>query len=137
MSRMMEAAVIMIGVVACSPSRPASGLRRPRRRRPAALSITGQALVIARDWTFLFGPGFMASSTPSFSARLLYRSRLVPRVIPAIGLIGAPILLAANLLTFFGHNTQTGGWTMLATAPIFVWELSVGLYMTFKGFKQS
>ena len=61
----------------------------------------------------------------------------MPRIIPTIGLIGAPLLLTANLLTFFGHNTQTGGWTMLATAPIAAWELSVGFYMTFKGFKQS
>ena len=47
------------------------------------------------------------------------------------------MLLTANLLTFFGHNTQTGAWTMLATLPIAAWELSVGFYMTFKGFKPS
>ena len=59
----------------------------------------------------------------------------VTRSIPTLGLIGAPLLLTANLLTFFGHNTQTSGWTLLATVPIFVWELSVGVYMTVKGFK--
>ncbi len=138
MSRMTEAAVIMTGVVALlTVVVLRQDLGGPGAADPAALTITGQALVIARDWTFLFGPGFMASVNAILFGGLLYRSRLVPRVIPAIGLIGAPILLAANLLTFFGHNTQTGGWTMLATAPIFVWELSVGLYMTLKGFKQS
>ena len=138
MSRMTEAAVIMTGIVALlTVVVLRQDLGGPGAADPAALTITGQALVIARDWTFLFGPGFMASVNAILFGSLLYRSRLVPRVIPAIGLIGAPILLAANLLTFFGHNTQTGGWTMLATAPIFVWELSVGLYMTFNGFKRS
>ena len=62
---------------------------------------------------------------------------MVPRFIPTMGLVGAPLLLTASLLTFFGHNTQVSGWTMLATVPIAAWELSVGFYMTFKGFKKS
>lgn len=28
-------------------------------------------------------------------------------------------------------------WTALATAPIFVWELSLGVWLTVKGFKPS
>ena len=52
-----------------------------------------------------------------------------------MGLIGAPILLAANMFTLFGHNTQTAGWSLLATVPVAAWELSVGFYMTFKGFR--
>ena len=40
-------------------------------------------------------------------------------------------------MTFFGHNAQGSGWTMLATVPIAAWELSVGFYLTFKGFKKS
>ena len=138
MSRMVEAAVILIGVVALLT---VVTLRQDLAGSAAAdastLSTTGQALVTSRNWTFLFGPGFMASINAILFGTLLYRSRLVPRAIPTIGLIGAPILLAANLLTFFGHNTQTGAWTMLATLPIAAWELSVGFYMTFRGFKPS
>jgi hypothetical protein len=37
---------------------------------------------------------------------LLYRSRLVPRVIPTIGLIGAPLLLISVCATIFGLWTQ-------------------------------
>jgi len=138
MSRMTEAAVVVTGVVALLT---VVVLRQeiggPGAADPEALTATGQALVIARDWTFLFGPGFMASVNAVLFGTLLYRSRLVPRIIPTMGLVGAPLLLAANLLTFFGHNTQTGGWTMLVTLPVAAWELSIGFYMTFKGFKQS
>jgi NADH:ubiquinone oxidoreductase subunit K len=65
---------------------------------------------------------------------LLYRSRLVPRIIPTVGLIGAPLLLTATLVTFFGHNTQTSNWSAIATLPIAAWELAVGLWMLIKGF---
>lgn len=82
-------------------------------------------------------PGFMACINAVLFGTLLYRSRLVPRVIPAMGLIGAPVLLTANMLTLFGHLTQTGIWSMLATLPVAAWELSVGFYLTFKGFKSS
>jgi len=138
MSRMVEAAVILIGVVALltvvvlhqdlAGSAPADA---------SALTTTGQALVATRDWTFLFGPGFMACVNAVLFGTLLYRSRLVPRFIPAMGLIGAPLLFTANMFTLFGHNTQTGAWTMLATVPVAAWELSVGFYLTFKGFKRS
>ena len=136
MSRMLEAAIIMIGVVALVT---VVTLRQDLGGTADAstLTTTGQALVTSRNWTFLFGPGFMASFNAILFASLLYRSRLVPRAIPTIGLIGAPLLLTANLLTFFGLNTQTGAWTMLATIPIATWELSVGFYMAFKGFRPS
>jgi hypothetical protein len=138
MSRMVEAAVILIGVVALLS---VVLLRRDLGGTASAdvtsLTTTGHALVTARDWTFLLGPGFMASLNAVLFGTLLYRSRLVPRLIPMIGLIGAPVLLTANLLTFFGQTTQTGSLTMAATLPIATWELSIGFYMAFKGFRSA
>ena len=49
-------------------------------------------------------------------------------------MIGAPLLLSATLGTLFGVNDAQSAWTGIATVPIFFWELSVGLWMTFKGF---
>ena len=59
----------------------------------------------------------------------------MPRLIPAIGLAGAPLLLAVAVATLFGVNTQTSPLSEVATIPIFVWELSVGVYMTVRGFR--
>ena len=136
MSRMVEAAVILIGVVALlTVVVLRQDLAGTASADTAALTTTGQTLVTARDWTFLLGPGFMACINALLFGTLLYRSRLVPRLIPTIGLIGAPVLLTANLLTFFGQTTQTGSLTLAATLPIAVWELSVGFYLAFKGFR--
>jgi len=133
MTRMVEAAVIMVGVVSLLA---VVTLRQDNAGTDApGLDTVGQALVAIRDWTFLFGPGFMAVFNALMFATLLYKSRLVPRVIPTIGLIGAPILLTANVLTVFGVNTQLSALSAVATLPIATWELSVGIYMLVRGFR--
>ena len=132
-SRLLEAAIIMTGVVALLSV--VTLQQNLAGADPAAVTPVGQALVAVRDWTFLFGPGMMAPINAVLLGTLLYRSRLVPRLIPAVGLIGAPLLMAANLATLFGHNEQASGITMLATLPIAFWELSVGSWMAVKGFR--
>ena len=68
---------------------------------------------------------------------LMYRSRLVPRAIPLMGLIGAPLLIASTIAWFFGVIEPISPWTAIGSVPIALWELSLGLYLTFKGFKPS
>ncbi len=67
-------------------------------------------------------------------ATVLYRSRLVPRIIPTIGLIGAPILLASSIGTLFGAWEQVSGPALFLALPIAAWEFSLGVWLTFKGF---
>jgi hypothetical protein len=64
----------------------------------------------------------------------MYRSRLVPRLIPTIGLIGAPLLLASGVATLFGLFDQLSAPAGVLALPIAAWEFSVGVWMTFKGF---
>ena len=68
---------------------------------------------------------------------LMYRSGLVPRIIPLVGLIGAPILFASDIAIMFGLWEQFSLPANLAVIPIFVWELSLGIYLVVKGFKPS
>jgi hypothetical protein len=132
-TRIFEAAVIVIGVVSLlavvtlrDPA--ASGTQRE------SLVTAGAALVAVRNWTFLIGPGIMPGLNALLLGTLLYRSRLVPRWIPVLGLIGAPLLISAAVGRMFGINGETSIWSAVGLLPIFVWELSVGLWMTFKGF---
>jgi hypothetical protein len=137
-SRMFEAAVIMIGVVSLlTVVTLRQDLGGPTAGEPAALAATGEALVAARDWTYLLGPTFMAAINALLLGTLLLRARLVPRVIPAMGLVGAPLLLAAGTAAFFGLTEQGSGWMAVATLPIAAWELTLGIWMTVKGFKPS
>jgi hypothetical protein len=136
-TRLIEAAVIMVGVCALLAVVTLQGVGGTPGGDPSGTSAVGQGLVAVRDWAFLFGPGFMATFNALMLGTIMYKSGLVPRVIPAVGLIGAPLLFAANVATLFGHNEQTSTVTMLATLPIAFWELGVGFYLTVKGFRPS
>ena len=134
-TRMFEAAVIVIGIVSILSI---VTLRQPGATGVEATSlvITGQALVAVRDWTFILGPG-MAGLNALLLGTLMYRSRLVPRIIPTLGLIGAPIFISSQIGLIFGINEVTSLWSAIGLVPIFLWELFLGLWMTFKGFKRS
>jgi hypothetical protein len=134
-SRMLEAAVVMIGVVSLLA---VVTMRQDFTGGDAAsLTVTANALVDVRNWTFLFGPGLMPAFNAVLLGTLLYRSRLVPRIIPTVGLIGAPLLFAAFIAILFGGIEQVSPISGIMTLPVAAWELSIGLWMTFKGFSPS
>ena len=134
-SRTLEAAMIFVGVISVL------GVYTLRQdfagTDTAGLTTTAHALVAVKDWTFLLGPGIMPAINALCLATVLYRSRLVPRIIPTIGLIGAPILLASSTATLFGACDQVSPPAMLVALPIAAWEFSLGVYMTVKGFRPS
>jgi hypothetical protein len=135
-TRVMEAAIIVVSTV---PLLAIVSLRQEGATGTEATTLTliQQAFVEVRDWAFLFGPGLMPVLNAVLLGTLMYRSRLVPRIIPIAGLIGAPLLFSSTIGTMFGINDPDTLWTGLATIPIFFWELSIGLWMTFKGFNPS
>ena len=131
-SRVMEAAIIVIGVVSLlTVVTLRQDLAGTAGADAASLVTTGQSLVAIRDWTFLLGPDLMAGINALLLGTLMYRSRLVPRVIPLMGLIGAPLLIAASIAIFFGASSLL----LIAAIPVALWEFSLGVYLVVKGFK--
>ena len=103
----------------------------------AALVTVGASHVAVYNWTFLLGQSLMPGINALLLGSLLYRSRLVPRVIPVIGLIGAPILIIAVIATLFRGTVPPPSWAALAALPVAAWELSLGVWLVVKGFKPS
>lgn len=91
-----------------------------------------------KDWTFLLGPGMVVGiGNGLILGYLMYRSALVPRRLAMLGIVGGPLLLAAGVAVLFGAIPAGGTVQSLATVPEFVWELSLGVYLTVKGFAPS
>lgn len=118
-SRMMEASLVLVGVLALL----------------ALVRVPGGApvLVALHDGAFLVGPGLLPALNALLLGTVLYRARLVPRAIPLIGLIGAPLLAASALATLFGLVDQVSPLAGLAALPIAVWEFSIGVWLIAKG----
>jgi hypothetical protein len=135
-SRVVEAALIMVGVVSIlSMVTLQHHFAGATGAQAQALGVTGESLVAMRQWTFLLGPGVMAGVNDLLLGYLLYRSRLVGRVIPIIGLVGGPLILVSDLATILGVWGQTSGFGFLFGLPVAVFEMSVGIYLTVKGFR--
>jgi hypothetical protein len=135
-SRVVEAGLILVGVVSLlAVVTMRSDLAGATGARADALRVTGHALVELRQWTFLVGPGLMAGVNGLFLGYAMYRSRLVPRIIPTVGLIGAPLILASATGTMFGLWDQVSSTGFALGLPIAAWEFSLGVWLTVKGFK--
>lgn len=131
-ARVLEAAAIFAGVVSIL----SVVTLRQAGAGPDAL-VTGQALVALHNWTTLLGQGFLPAVNALLLGSLLYRSRLVPRIIPLVGLLGAPLLVVSDIATLFGLKEPVSALSALAALPIALWEFSLGVYLIVKGFKPS
>lgn len=137
-TRVLEAAMIFTGVVSLlSLVTLRQDLGTTAGASAAALTTSGAAFVATYHWTFLLGQSLMPGVNALLLGSLMYRSRLVPRIIPTVGLIGAPLLIAACIATMFGLIGQLSVWAALAALPVAVWELSLGLWLVVKGFRPS
>ena len=101
----------------------------------ASLVTTAASHVAVYNGTMLLGQTLMPCINALLLGSLMYRSRLVPRVLPVIGLIGAPLLLAADIATLFGGIGQHSSAALLAAIPVAAWELSLGIWLVVKGFR--
>ena len=135
-SRAVEAALILVGVVSIlSVVTLQQHFAGATGAEAQALGVTGESLVSMRQWTFLFGPGVMAGVNDLLLGYILYKSGLVGRVIPIIGLVGAPIILLSDTAVILGVWGQTSSAGLLSALPVAVFEFSVGVYLTVKGFR--
>jgi hypothetical protein len=101
-----------------------------------ALGI-GRALV-AMYGLFRLGQNLMPAVNDLLLGSLLYQSRLVPRVLPLLGLIGSPLLIANTIVFMFGITSgPLYVLTAIGVIPVALFEFSLGIWLTFKGFNPS
>jgi hypothetical protein len=136
-ARVFEAAMIVVGIISILAVVTLRDVAAAGGAEAASFVTTGRALVAIQTWTFLLGQTLVPGVNALLLGFLLYRSRLVPRIIPALGLIGGPLMISSVIGQVLGINEQVSAWSAIALLPIFVWELSLGLWLVFKGFRPS
>ena len=107
----------------------------------SAETTVAYTLAEIKDWTFLLGPGWVVGwGNGLILGYLMYKSELVPRGWCWLGLIGGPLLIiTGTAILFTGNNPSSGlrSAQSIATIPEFIWELFLGIYCTWKGFRPS
>jgi Domain of unknown function (DUF4386) len=103
----------------------------------ASLLTAGKALVALHEWTRQLGPGFVVGvGNGLILGYLMYRSRLVPRALAVLGLIGGPLIIVTGAAVLLGVLEEGGAW-QVAVIPEFLWELSLGIWPIVRGFDRS
>ena len=136
--RLIEATIIAVGAISLlavvTMRHDLAGTTGPEAT--AAVTV-GQSLVAVHNWTFLFGPKLALGVNTVLLAYLMYRSRLVPRAIAVLGLVGGSLIFASGTAVLFGLYEDLSVPGVAAAAPVLAWELSVATWMIVKGFQPS
>jgi hypothetical protein len=61
-------------------------------------------------------------------------TRLVPRFIAVLGLVGGPLICASAVAVMFGTYAQLSVAGAAAALPVFAWELGLAGWLIVKGF---
>lgn len=95
---------------------------------------TSHVLVVLYNRIFLLGQSFMPAVCDLLLGFLLYKSRLVPRGLSLIGIIGGPILLVGYVAVLFNLVGQHSSLAGLSALPVALFEFSLGVWLIIKGF---
>jgi hypothetical protein len=136
--RFLEAVLITVGVISVlalltlSQSFTAAGAADA-----ASFQATGTMLKAVHDWTFLLGPNFMLGINTMMYSYIFYKSGLVPRFIPIIGMTGATLIFMASLLEMFGVIQQVSVWGGILALPVAANEMILAVWLIVKGFNET
>lgn len=131
-SRILEGSTMFVGVAFLLS---AVTLRRAGAGTDAL--VTSHALVALYDRIFLLGQSFLPALNDVLLGLLLYQSRLVPRALSLIGIIGAIPLVVGYIAVMLGLIEQHSSLAGLAALLVALFEFSLGVYLLFRGFKPS
>ncbi len=100
----------------------------------AALPVS-EAFVALYDRIFLLGQGFIPAINDLLLGILLFQSRLVPRYLSLIGILGGLPLLMGYIAIMFGFIDRVSPLAGLSAVLVAVFEFALGIYFIIKGFR--
>jgi hypothetical protein len=134
-ARILESTVIVVGIISVLS---VVALRQEAAGADAvSLLAAGKSLMAIHDWTFLLGPGLMPGVNGVLLGYLMYSSRLVPRPLALLGLVGGPLLFASGIAVLLGVSEAGSVWQAIATIPVAAFEVTLGIWLIVKGFNPS
>jgi hypothetical protein len=133
--RLLESTIIIVGIMSLlSVVTLNHAFATAEAPNPSSYLIAGKLLVAVHDWTFLFGPNVALGPSTLMMSYILYRSKLVPRFIAVLGLIGGPLIFTSAMFVMFGLYPQTSTPGIILALPVFAYEMSLGTWLIVRGF---
>jgi len=131
-SRVLEASSIFVGVAFILTI-----VTLRQTGAGAEALVTSHTLAILYDRMFLLSQSFLPAVNDLLLGFLLYQSRLVPRALSVIGIIGGPLLIVGYIAVMFGLIGQRDPLAGISAIPVALFEFSLGIWLVSKGFNKS
>ena len=135
--RAMEATVILVGVLCILSVLSIRSKFLALGGDASVYEAIGVAVIALQKWTFTFGPNIILPINAMMLGYLLYKSKLVPRLISSLYLYDGPILLASSICVLFGFYSQSAPFAILVAMPALAFEVSFSIWLLVKGFDQN
>lgn len=136
-ARMMEAVLILIGVVSLMSVLSLRHHHTTGSATSATVEVA-RSLLALHEQTALLGPQFCAGlGNGILLGYLMWRSRLLPRPLVIFGLTGGPLALLGGIGVLLGAWSSPSSPLTALTALEVIWELSLSLWLLAAGFRPS
>lgn len=136
--RFFEAVIIAIGIISVlsllTLSQEFIAAASPNSE---SYHASGTVLKAIHDWTFLLGPNFMLGINTVMYSYIFYKSKLVPRFIPIIGMTGAVLVFSCSILVMFDVIEQVSVWGGILALPVALNEMTLAVWLIIKGFNDT
>jgi len=128
-ARILESSAILVGVAFILT------IVTMRQTGAGADSLaTSHAFAAFHNRMFLLSQSFMPAICDLLLGFLLFKSRLVPRALSLIGILGAPLLLVGYFAVMFGLLEQRAPLAGAFAIGVALFEFSLGVWLVVKGF---
>jgi hypothetical protein len=136
-ARIMESVFIGVGILAVlTVVTVRQDYAAADEQTAAGLAAVGDAFLVMQEWTLNLGPQFVVGvGNGCVLGWMMFRSRLVPRRLAVLGLVGGPLIVASGSAAVLGLIEPGGAAQNLSAAPEFFWELGLGIYLIVRGFR--
>jgi hypothetical protein len=136
--RLLEATIIIIGIISLlSIVTLSQEFAKTANQNMASFLTDGKLLVALHNRTFLLGPNLALGASTLMMSYFLYKSKLVPRFISVLGLIGGPLIFACTVLVMCGVFPQISVWGAILAIPVLTYEMTLAVWLIVKGFNLS
>jgi len=136
-SRTVESMLILVGVLSLTSILTLRQGRVDLTPSEALVNDAGSLLAL-HDQVSLLGPQLCAGlGNGILLGYLMWRTRLLPRPMVLIGLIGGPLALLAGVGVLLGLWDMHSPLPVAMTAPEATWEFALSVWLLVRGFRPS
>lgn len=101
-----------------------------------SVRAVGNLMKTIYGWAFVLGPHFMLGINTFIYSSIFYQTRLVPRRLSALGMLGAVLIFIAAVLELLGFISQLSVQLLFLALPVAVYEMVLAAWLILKGFSK-